>query len=79
LDPLRRQAERTIDQLSHTQVMLSMTSSLSQALNEPVVVLFIVGMVWERTVVASQPISQVVVVALFFFRLIKEVMNFQGN
>lgn len=77
MGPLQAQVEKTFGNLAHTQFLQSSTSSFSQTLNEPVVVLFLVAMVWHQTIVMNNPLAQVVVLALFFFRLIKEVMIFQ--
>lgn len=76
---LRKQIDRMIDRLCHTQLMLSISSHFSQAINEPVVVVFLVAMFWHQTIIEKQPLGQVVVLGLFFFRLIKEVMLFQAS
>jgi ABC-type multidrug transport system fused ATPase/permease subunit len=76
--PLQVQVERTTERVARTQFLLSATSSFSQALNEPVVILFLVAVVWQQTIMAQNPLAQVVVLALAFFRLIKEVMVFQS-
>ena len=77
MEPLRRQVGKTVDRLSSTQFALSTTANFSQVINEPVIMLFLVGMLWHQTMVEKNSLAQVVVLALFFFRLIKEVMLFQ--
>ncbi len=77
--PLRQQVERTIDRLSGTQFFLSSTACFSQSFNEPLVVLFLVGLIWQQVFIAGNPLSGVVVLALFFFRLMNEVMNLQSG
>jgi ABC-type multidrug transport system fused ATPase/permease subunit len=79
LNPLRRKVDRTIDRLANGQFRISVTSNFSQILTEPVAILLLVGMLWHQTIIAKNPLAQVVVLALFFYRLIKEVMIFQSG
>jgi ABC-type multidrug transport system fused ATPase/permease subunit len=78
LGALRRRVESSVDELARTQYLLSVTANLSQIMTEPVAVILLVGMVWQQTVLAHNPLAQVVVLAVLFYRLIKEVMIFQG-
>lgn len=76
---LEKQVNVTIARLARSQYLLSAAANYSQILNEPIAVTLLCGMFWQQTVLSHQPLSHVVVLALVFYRLIKEVMSFQGN
>jgi ABC-type multidrug transport system fused ATPase/permease subunit len=76
---MEKQVNATIDKLSRSQYLLSATANFSQIINEPIAVILLCGMFWQQTVLSHQPLSHVVVLALVFYRLIKEVMSFQGS
>ncbi|MGZ3686122.1 MAG: ATP-binding cassette domain-containing protein, partial [Bdellovibrionota bacterium] len=77
--PLEKQVGATIQRLSRSQFLLSAAANLTQIINEPVAVLLLCAMFWHQTLIAHQPLSHVVVLAVVFYRLIKEVMIFQGS
>lgn len=77
--PLRTKITETISAISRAQFYLSTLSVSTQVMNEPVVILFLAGMLWRKTMLGGEPFSIVMVLCILYFRLIRELMNFQNG
>jgi subfamily B ATP-binding cassette protein MsbA len=77
--PLRARLDSAISTLSRTQFKLSLTACLTQAVSEPAVVILTCGLIWYQAAHLGRPVSEALVLILFFYRLMKEILAFQSG
>ncbi len=77
--PLSAHIKRTIQRVRDSQFKITILSAANVAVNEPATVVFLAFMLWYQVVHKGQGISEVIVLLLFYFRLMKELMAVQGN
>ncbi len=77
--PLRSTVMASIDRLTAYQVRTGIASGFTQAVREPIAVVFIMLIVLVQLIFLHQPLAPILVSILLFYRALNAVLGMQGN
>ena len=77
--PLRSTIQASIDRLTTYQIRTGMASGFTQAIREPIAVVFIMIIVLVQLVYLHQPLAPILVSILLFYRSLNAILGVQGN
>jgi subfamily B ATP-binding cassette protein MsbA len=67
----------TINNLSRLQYKTQLLGSIIGALTEPLVVFFIIGLMFYQVVIAKESLAPIIVSIMFFYRIFQHIMGLQ--
>jgi ABC-type multidrug transport system fused ATPase/permease subunit len=76
---LKRSITASIARLTGYQIRTGIASSFTQAVREPIAVVFIMGIVLVQLVYFQQPLAPILVSILLFYRGLNATLSIQGN
>ncbi|MBZ0147306.1 MAG: ABC transporter ATP-binding protein/permease [Pseudorhodoplanes sp.] len=79
INDVRSRIDRMFEKLSKYEIRHEMLGGTIDALKEPIAVLVLVAILFHHVEIEGRPITEIVVLGLFFHRLLSEIVSLQGN
>jgi subfamily B ATP-binding cassette protein MsbA len=76
---LAKQVERSADRVSRADYRANAAAALALSLAQPMMVVFLAGIIYYQTGIQGQPIGSLFVLLLYFFRIMTELWALQAN
>ena len=76
---LKRGIHASIGRLTGYQIRAGIASAFTDAVREPVIVIFIAAILWAQLVLLAQPLAPILVSILLFYRGLNALLSIQGG